>query len=132
MSPRPFVVIPHIPLPFEEVMKDVLKVKPPERPSKKKPSEKKPQKNYSRHRAKIVVSETEYLLVWTLHGSSALRAWQMYTSSASGKAQFTAHHLCALEEALHSCQHTTAEFAGMRTGGCLHLDVRVKMVAMLA
>jgi hypothetical protein len=23
--------IPHIPLPFEEVMKDVLKVKPPER-----------------------------------------------------------------------------------------------------
>jgi hypothetical protein len=26
--------IPHIPLPFEEVMKDVLKVKPPEKPIK--------------------------------------------------------------------------------------------------
>jgi len=30
--------IPHIPLPFEEVMKDVLKVKPPEKP---KPQRKK-------------------------------------------------------------------------------------------
>ena len=29
--------IPHIPLPFKEVMADVLKVKPPEKP-KKKPS----------------------------------------------------------------------------------------------
>jgi hypothetical protein len=28
--------IPHIPLPFEEVMKDVLKVKPPQRPPKTK------------------------------------------------------------------------------------------------
>jgi hypothetical protein len=28
--------IPHIPLPFKEVMKDVLKVKPPEKPEKKK------------------------------------------------------------------------------------------------
>jgi hypothetical protein len=28
--------IPHIPLPFEEVMKDVLKVKPPEKPKKVK------------------------------------------------------------------------------------------------
>ena len=28
--------IPHIPLPFKEVMKDVLKVKPPEKPQKKK------------------------------------------------------------------------------------------------
>ena len=27
--------IPHIPLPFEEVMKDVLKVKPPEKPPSK-------------------------------------------------------------------------------------------------
>jgi hypothetical protein len=26
--------IPHIPLPFEEVMKDVLRVKPPEKPTK--------------------------------------------------------------------------------------------------
>jgi len=26
--------IPHIPLPFEEVMKDVLKVRPPEKQSK--------------------------------------------------------------------------------------------------
>ena len=26
--------VPHIPLPFEEVMRDVLKVKPPERPKK--------------------------------------------------------------------------------------------------
>jgi hypothetical protein len=26
--------IPHIPLPFEEVMKDVLKVKPPAKPPK--------------------------------------------------------------------------------------------------
>jgi hypothetical protein len=29
--------IPHIPLPFKEVMKDVLKVKPPEKPKKQKP-----------------------------------------------------------------------------------------------
>ena len=29
--------IPHIPLPFKEVMKDVLKVKPPEKPGKPKP-----------------------------------------------------------------------------------------------
>ncbi len=29
--------IPHIPLPFKEVMKDVLKVKPPEKPTKTKP-----------------------------------------------------------------------------------------------
>jgi hypothetical protein len=28
--------IPHIPLPFKEVMKDVLKVKPPEKSPKKK------------------------------------------------------------------------------------------------
>jgi hypothetical protein len=28
--------VPHIPLPFEEVMKDVLKVKPPERPTRKR------------------------------------------------------------------------------------------------
>jgi hypothetical protein len=28
--------IPHIPLPFKEVIADVLKVKPPERPAKKK------------------------------------------------------------------------------------------------
>jgi hypothetical protein len=28
--------IPHIPLPFREVMADVLKVKPPEKPIKKK------------------------------------------------------------------------------------------------
>jgi hypothetical protein len=27
--------IPHIPLPFDEVMKDVLRVKPPEKPKKK-------------------------------------------------------------------------------------------------
>jgi hypothetical protein len=27
--------IPHIPLPFEEVMKDVLKVKPPEKAKRK-------------------------------------------------------------------------------------------------
>lgn len=27
---------PHIPLPFKEVMKDVLKVKPPVKPSKKR------------------------------------------------------------------------------------------------
>ena len=27
--------IPHIPLPFEEVMKDVLKVKPPEKTQRK-------------------------------------------------------------------------------------------------
>jgi len=26
--------LPHIPLPFEEVMKDVLKVKPPAKPTK--------------------------------------------------------------------------------------------------
>jgi hypothetical protein len=32
--------IPHIPLPFEEVMKDVLKVKPPEKP-KSRPRKKK-------------------------------------------------------------------------------------------
>lgn len=31
--------IPHIALPFEEVMKDVLKVKPPEKPKKKTASE---------------------------------------------------------------------------------------------
>jgi hypothetical protein len=30
--------IPHIPLPFKEVMKDVLKVKPPEKDHKKKAS----------------------------------------------------------------------------------------------
>jgi hypothetical protein len=30
--------IPHIPLPFKEVMADVLKVKPPEKAPKKKPS----------------------------------------------------------------------------------------------
>jgi hypothetical protein len=29
--------IPHIPLPFEEVMKDVLKVKPPKNEASKKP-----------------------------------------------------------------------------------------------
>ena len=29
--------IPHIPLPFKEVMRDVLKVKPPEKPKKVKP-----------------------------------------------------------------------------------------------
>ena len=29
--------IPHIPLPFKEVMADVLKVKPPEKRKKKKP-----------------------------------------------------------------------------------------------
>jgi len=29
--------IPHIPLPFEEVMKDVLKVKPPENPKARVP-----------------------------------------------------------------------------------------------
>jgi len=28
--------IPHIPLPFKEVMADVLKVKPPEKPKKRK------------------------------------------------------------------------------------------------
>jgi len=28
--------IPHIPLPFREVMADVLKVKPPEKPARKK------------------------------------------------------------------------------------------------
>jgi hypothetical protein len=28
--------IPHIPLPFKEVMKDVLKVKPPQKPKKGK------------------------------------------------------------------------------------------------
>jgi hypothetical protein len=28
--------IPHIPLPFKEVMADVLKVKPPEKPQKSK------------------------------------------------------------------------------------------------
>jgi hypothetical protein len=28
--------IPHIPLPFKEVIADVLKVKPPEKPQKKK------------------------------------------------------------------------------------------------
>jgi hypothetical protein len=33
--------IPHIPLPFEEVMKDVLKVKPPE---KRQPKAKNPQR----------------------------------------------------------------------------------------
>ena len=30
--------IPHIPLPFKEVMVDVLKVKPPEKPTRKKKS----------------------------------------------------------------------------------------------
>jgi hypothetical protein len=29
--------IPHIPLPFKEVMKDVLKVKPPEKDTQKPP-----------------------------------------------------------------------------------------------
>jgi hypothetical protein len=29
--------IPHIPLPFKEVIADVLKVKPPEKPKKKGP-----------------------------------------------------------------------------------------------
>lgn len=32
--------IPHIPLPFEEVMKDVLKVKPPERSNRQAKREK--------------------------------------------------------------------------------------------
>lgn len=36
--------IPHIPLPFEEVMKDVLRVKPPEKPPSK-PRSKKRQKS---------------------------------------------------------------------------------------
>ena len=31
--------IPHIPLPFEEVMKDVLKVKPPQKLEKKTPEQ---------------------------------------------------------------------------------------------
>ncbi len=35
--------IPHIPLPFEEVMRDVLKVKPPEKP-KSRPRRAKPNK----------------------------------------------------------------------------------------
>jgi hypothetical protein len=30
--------IPHIPLPFKEVMRDVLKVKPPEKPKRKERS----------------------------------------------------------------------------------------------
>jgi hypothetical protein len=30
--------IPHIPLPFKEVMADVLKVKPPQKPTRKKAS----------------------------------------------------------------------------------------------
>ncbi len=29
--------IPHIPLPFEEVMKDVLRVKPPEKTKRQRP-----------------------------------------------------------------------------------------------
>jgi hypothetical protein len=34
-------LVPHIPLPFEEVMKDVLRVKPPEKATKKpKPTKK--------------------------------------------------------------------------------------------
>jgi hypothetical protein len=33
-------LIPHIPLPFEEAMADVLKVKPPVKPRKPKPSAK--------------------------------------------------------------------------------------------
>jgi hypothetical protein len=40
MSPKPQPIpklIPSIPLPFDEVMKDVLRVKPPERPKKKAP-----------------------------------------------------------------------------------------------
>jgi len=32
--------IPHIPLPFKEVMSDVLKVKPPEKEAKAKPRKK--------------------------------------------------------------------------------------------
>jgi hypothetical protein len=32
--------IPHIPLPFKEVMADVLKVKPPEKEPRTKPSKK--------------------------------------------------------------------------------------------
>jgi hypothetical protein len=40
MSEKPTKVtnskpIPHIPLPFKELMKDVLKVKPPEKPKKR-------------------------------------------------------------------------------------------------
>jgi hypothetical protein len=32
--------IPHIPLPFKEVMADVLKVKPPEKPTRARPKKK--------------------------------------------------------------------------------------------
>ncbi len=33
--------LPHIPLPFEEVMKDVLRVKPPEKTAQAKPKKEK-------------------------------------------------------------------------------------------